>query len=204
MDNISLNSVNSLNYSVSTPKQSIGEKSSSAASEKLAKAVEKQVDFAAMLGKSMVKNSGDKSFGVSLSNIWQGISELDQNIGKVDNLFENVDSFKDAGGTFDKFGRALMNGKPFVGVIRTSHQDGEYSDISSHLDDRQYAFFDKEGHLYQVLSVQDNGNTVIKDEFKCYNPDSSVAEISTEREVYTRDRIPWQGYEALLEKYNIQ
>ena len=166
MDNISLNNLNSTNYSVSGSKKSSIDSASPESKEKLAKAVEKQVDFAAMIGKSMVKTAGEKNSVDQLLNIWQGLYELDSNIGKVDNLFENVDSFKDAGGTFDKHGRALMNGKPFVGVIRTAYEETEFSHFDTRLDPRQYAFFDKEGHLYQVLTVKDKGNTVLKDELK--------------------------------------
>lgn len=127
--------------------------------------------------------------------------EILDRIKNNDNAYKSMDDFKNAGGVFEK-GKALVNGEPFSGIIKLEMKGESEAEKDDFRAPERYAIFNKNGNLEEVLTYTTDYNK--RDSIVVQNPNSSVANILISTETITTDAIHFQGYEAVLDKYNIE
>ena len=167
---------------------------------------------AAELGRTLVRktqlNTDPQNYTETQSNVGLKLNHkvviCDEKVKSNDNAFSSIEDFKNAGGSFDKYGTALINGKPFDGVIRLKY-DEKYpeDDFSSRYNSRQYAIFDDSGHLNQVLTVDNKWGKVTLDTMRLNWPGSSVANYEIITEQFDVKDCHFENHNVLLEKYGI-
>ena len=212
IQNVNQNSLTGRTGTFVKPELIINEEGPKPSVEEIEKHSMDALKAAAELGKTLVRktqlNTEPQDFSKTQANVGIKVNKkvniCDEKVKSNDNAFRSIEDFKNAGGSFDKYGTALINGKPFDGVIRLKY-DEKYpeDDFSSRYNSRQYAIFDDSGHLNQVLTVDNKCGKVTLDTMRLNWPGSSVANYEIITEQFDVTDCPFEHQNVLLEKYGI-